>query len=155
MKILALDPGSEQTGWVLYQPGNVIDSGTGDNHDVLRWVAAGQGADVLAIEFAESFGQKVWSQVFTTTRWVGRFQQAWRAPDEVVLITRSQIKLELLGRRAGADKDIRQALLDRVGLPGKKSAPGPTYGVTSHAWAALAVAVTYAEKHCLTDEPAF
>lgn len=142
MITFAIDPGSEKSGWCLYEPGRVIDSGVHVNHDMLAWVRAGQSADVLAIEIAESFGQKVWSQVFTTTRWAGRFQQVWRDPDSVVLVTRSQVKLELLGRRAGDDKAIRQALLDRVGLPGTKKAPGPTYGVSGHAWAALAVAVT-------------
>lgn len=142
MRILAIDPGSTESGWVLYADGNVLDSGTADNHDMLPWIRAGQGADLLAIEMAESFGAPVWSQVFTTVRWVGRFQQAWAEPERVVFVTRSQVKMELLGRRAGTDKHIRQALFERVGLPGKKAAPGPTYGVSGDAWAALAVAVT-------------
>ena len=40
--------------------------------------------------------------------------------------------------------NIRQALLDLIGPQGTKKAPGPTYGVRSHEWAALAVAVTVA-----------
>jgi hypothetical protein len=36
---------------------------------------------------------------------------------------------------------VRQALIDRLGLQGTKKAPGPTYGIKSHEWAALAVAV--------------
>ena len=140
--LFAIDPGSSESGWVLYRRGEIIDSGIGDNHDMLPWIRHGQGADKLVIEMAESFGQKVWSQVFTTVRWTGRFQQAWRAPEEVGFITRSQVKMHLCGRRAADDSMIRQALLKRLGPPGTKKAPGPTYGVTSHAWAALAVAVT-------------
>lgn len=156
MRILAIDPGSTESGWVLYEEGRVLDSGVHDNHDMLRWIEAGQGADALAIEMAESFGAPVWAQVFTTVRWVGRFQERWLEPDEVVFVTRSQIKLELLGRRAGQDKHIRQALIERVGEPGKKASPGPTYGVSSHAWAALAVAVTaLAGKLKPLEAPAF
>jgi hypothetical protein len=143
-RILAIDPGSEKSGWVLYDAGRVVDSGTGDNDDVRRWIRDGQGAALLALEMAESFGAPVWSQVFTTVRWTGRFQEAWSNPDGVILVTRSQVKLELLGRRAGNDVMVRQALLTRVGVPGTKKAPGPTYGVTTPAWAALAVAVTAA-----------
>ena len=47
------------------------------------------------------------------------------------------------------DKNIRQALIDRFG-PGKaaigtKKAPGPLYGLKSHLWSALAVAVVAAD----------
>lgn len=140
-RILAIDPGSSESGWVLYEAGRVLDCGVSDNHDMLPWIAAGQGADVLALEMAESFGQKVWSQVFTAVRWTGRFEQAWTGRRPAVFVTRSQVKLCLIGKRAGDDKMIRQALIDLLGERGTKKAPGPTYGVTSHAWAALAVAV--------------
>jgi hypothetical protein len=36
---------------------------------------------------------------------------------------------------------VRQALIDRLGPQGTKKNPGPTYGMRSHLWAALAVAV--------------
>ena len=140
--ILAIDPGSAESGWVLYRAGQVVDCGIADNHDMLPWIRHGQGADVLALEMAESFGQKVWSQVFTTVRWTGRFQQAWSRPEAVRFVTRPQVKLHLCGKRNANDTMIRQALLEAVGLQGTKKAPGPTYGVKSHAWAALAVAVT-------------
>jgi hypothetical protein len=139
--ILAIDPGSEQSGWVLFDGQRIHDSGVHNNHDMLPWIRHGQGAGMLAIEMAESFGQKVWSQVFTTVRWTGRFQQAWSAPNEVRFVTRSQVKLGLCGKRAANDTMIRQALIDMLGAPGTKRFPGPTYGVSSHAWAALAVAV--------------
>lgn len=140
--ILAIDPGSTESGWVLYRSGVVVDSGIAENDDMLPWIRHGQGADVFAIEMAESFGQKVWSQVFTTVRWTGRFQQAWREPGAAQLITRSQVKLHLCGKRAANDTMVRQALLEAIGERGTKAKPGPTYGVKSHAWAALAVAVT-------------
>lgn len=36
---------------------------------------------------------------------------------------------------------MRQALIDRFGAPSTKKAPGLLYGVSSHMWAALALAV--------------
>ncbi len=42
---------------------------------------------------------------------------------------------------------MREALIHRFGEQGSKKAPGPTYGIASHVWAALAVAVTYSDLH--------
>ena len=47
--------------------------------------------------------------------------------------------------------NIRQALIDRFGgkekAIGLKKTPGPLYGISSHAWAALALAITYSDLH--------
>ena len=142
MTIFAIDPGTKESGWVLFGPQGVIDSGVSDNNDVLRWVQAGQGADLLAIEMIAGMGMTVGQTTFETVRWIGRFQQAWRDPEAVKLVYRRDVKQTLCGNQQAKDKNIRQALLDLIGLPGTKKAPGPTYGVSSHAWSALAVAVT-------------
>lgn len=143
-RIFAIDPGPKSSGWVLLQDGRVVDSGVAENFDVLPWVREGQGADLLAIEMVESFGMAVGRDVFETVRWVGRFQQAWRDPEAVRLVYRKQVKLHLCGTMKAKDPNIRQALIDRIGDRGTKKAPGPTYGVVSHAWSALAVAATVA-----------
>jgi hypothetical protein len=141
VRILALDPGTRETGWVEFDAGRVADSGVADNYDVLRWVRAST-ADVLAIEWIESYGMPVGREVFETVRWTGRFAQAWREPDAVVWVPRRDVKLHLCGSPRAKDANIRQALLNLLGPQGTKRAPGPTYGIRSHAWAALAVAVT-------------
>jgi hypothetical protein len=143
--ILALDPGTTETGWaLLYEDGKVEDSGVCANEDVLSilslhrhsmWVR-------LAIEMIASYGMPVGREVFETCVWIGRFKQAWRAPDEVQLVYRQDVKLYLCGTPRAKDPNVRQALLDLLGPQGTKKAPGPTYGVKSHAWAALGVAVT-------------
>lgn len=142
MIILGIDPGTTQSGWVLLDKGRVLDSGVHDNYDVLRWVQAGQDAQVLAVEMIASMGMAVGQTTFETVRWIGRFQQAWREPDAVRLVYRSQVKQHLCGTQRAQDTNIRQALIDLLGAPGTKGKPGPTYGVRSHAWSALAVAVT-------------
>lgn len=141
-RILAIDPGTEQSGWVLLRDGAVEDSGVHKNHDVLLWVQAGQDADVLAIEMMRARGMPTSNDEFKTLVWIGRFQQAWRDPEAVRLVYRQDVKLHVCGSMKAKDANIRAALLDQVGPQGKKSAPGPTFGVKSHAWAALGVAVT-------------
>jgi len=142
MKILAIDPGPTESGWVLLAGDVVENCGVHDNHDLLRWVQAGQGADVLAVEMIANMGMAVGASTFDTVRWVGRYQQAWRAPESVRFVFRHQVKQHLCNSQRAKDPNIRQALIDLLGPAGTKKKPGPTYGLKSHAWAALAVAVT-------------
>ena len=65
------------------------------------------------------------------------------------LVYREDVKLHLCGSPRAKDANIRQALIDRWGgkaeAVGTVKKPGPLYGVKSHAWSALAVAVTALE----------
>lgn len=142
MLIFAIDPGTSLSGWILLRDSQVVDSGVHSNHDVLQWVKAGQSAEMLAIEMIAGMGMTVGQETFETVRWIGRFQQAWSDPEAVRLVYRREVKQHLCGNQQAKDKNIRQALLDLVGPQGVKKSPGPTYGVSSHAWSALAVAVT-------------
>jgi len=63
---------------------------------------------------------------------------------------RKDIKLHLCGTNKAKDANVRQALIDCLGPPGTKKSPGPTYGIKSHLWAALALAV-YA--HHVLNQP--
>ena len=154
MNILALDPGTTETGWALLSlEGRVVDSGVLANADMLERlrVHAINPATWLAIEMIASYGMPVGREVFETCVWIGRFKQAWRAPDEVQLVYRQDVKLYLCGTPRAKDPNVRQALLDLLGPQGTKKSPGPTYGVKSHAWAALGVAVTAARISALTQ----
>lgn len=150
MNILAIDPGTEQSGWCSYHPDlGVIGAGVKPNEVMLEEVRH-SCADVLALEMVASYGMAVGKDVFETVRWIGRFQQAWRCPDDAMLVYRRDIKLHLCNSAKAKDANIRQAILDlfpRTGggkTPqiGTKAQPGPLYGVTSHAWSALALAIT-------------
>jgi hypothetical protein len=153
MLMLAVDPGTTQSGWCLLDHGRVRDCGVSANHDVAQMIDAG-GFDSLAIEMIASYGMAVGREVFETCVWIGRFIECFRDPDAVRLVYRRDVKLHLCGSPKAKDPNIRQALLDmfpRTGggkTPqiGTKSQPGPLYGVSSHAWAALAVAVTATAK---------
>lgn len=148
--ILAIDPGTTESGWVRLDDGKVIDSGVTDNGDMLAKLERGFCSDTtwmrpskVAIEMIASYGMPVGREVFETCVWIGRFIEAWG--NQHRLIYRKDVKMHLCGSPRAKDSNIRQALIDKLGPQGNKANPGPTYGVKSHAWAALAVAVTAAE----------
>lgn len=146
MKILCIDPGTDESGWVILDGCKILASGVYQNETMLRMVKVSNYGEMdgLAIEMIASYGMSVGREVFETCVWIGRFQQAWRSPDDVKLIYRRDVKLHLCGTTKAKDANVRQALIDLLGPQGKKSTPGPTYGVKSHAWAALGVGVTAA-----------
>lgn len=127
------------------------------NAEMLAYVQRGYwrvNSCAIAIEMIASYGMAVGREVFETCVWIGRFLQAWHAPDGARLIYRLDVKLHLCGTAQAKDPNIRQALLDRFPRTGggktpqigTKKQPGPLYGVSSHAWAALGVAVTAAHQ---------
>lgn len=151
---LAADPGTEETGFVLYdsETHGILDFGIERNELFRDRLLALRNnpsplppptPDSLALEMIASYGMPVGAEVFRTCVWIGRFIEAWGGPFR--LVTRIECKSHLCHSARAKDPHIRQALLDKFGLPGTKKAPGRTYGITKHCWAALAVAVTAAE----------
>jgi hypothetical protein len=148
---LGIDPGTEQSGVVVFLPatGRVEYADVRANRDVLERLRDGMWPRLfgpggkVAIESIASYGMPVGREVFETCWWSGRF---FEAADRNQLLTsclyRRDVKLHLCGSVRAKDTHVRQALLDRFGPVGTKAKPGPLYGVTSHAWAALGVAVT-------------
>lgn len=142
--ILGIDPGTSESGVCFYGALGVKNPAVLPNDQIIDMIFSWSKIDgAVAIENIESSrGMPVGDDTFTTVRWIGRFQQAAFDPEAVILVPRLDVKLNLCGSAKAKDSNIRQALIDRVGPPGVKANPGPTYGVTKHAWAALAVAVT-------------
>lgn len=156
MLILAIDPGNKQSGWCLYdnRRSHVHSSGVLENGELLQAVEAEHAfdypPDILAIEMIASYGMPVGREVFETCVWIGRFMQAWSVPEDVRLVYRKDVKMHLCGTMKAKDANIRQAIIDlfpadgggKTPQIGTKSNPGPLYGVTSHSWPALGVAIT-------------
>ena len=141
--ILALDPGTTHSAFVQYDQRGIHDHGHLPNAEI-RQILIGREYDRVACEMIASYGMAVGSSTFETCVWIGRFTEVARV--DVELIFRKDIKLFLCGTMRAKDANIRQALIDKIGPQGTKAQPGPTYGIKSHSWAALAVAVFAANK---------
>jgi hypothetical protein len=148
MSIIAIDPGNEESAFVCYdsQTETILDKGKRLNADIIKGLFCARG-DVLVIEQVACMGMAVGAEVFETVFWSGRFAQEWekQACKPWHRIKRHQIKMHLCGTMRAKDGNIRQALIDKLGAPGTKKKPGKTYGVSKDIWAALAIAVTFAE----------
>ncbi len=170
MKVFAIDPGPENSAVVCFDITNQrLVKRTIQHNLAIKEGCRLHGMDILphdeldfdtrchaiAIEKIASYGMPVGEEVFATCRWTGRFIEAWVGQNpinekSVALITRGEVKMHLCHSMRANDANIRAALLDRFG-PGKEKAigtkknPGPLYGIKKDLWAALAVAVTYAD----------
>lgn len=147
--VLAIDPGTTHSGVVLYGAGMIVFSGVYENKEVIDLLKNKDIPNNVAIEMIASYGMAVGKEVFETCVWIGRFIQTLGGMERVRLIFRKDVTMHLCQSMKAKDTNIRQAVIDRYG--GKAKAigtvkqQGPLYGVKSHAWAALAVALTATE----------
>lgn len=148
MKILAIDPGPEESGFAIIVDGRVVTSGVEKNEYLVDRLHMVEDCDLLAIEMIASYGMAVGKDVFETCVWIGRYLQEWegfcRRPAKRVY--RKDVKVHLCGTTKAKDANVRQALIDILGPVGTKKSPGPLYGVKTHAWAAVAVGITAASQ---------
>jgi hypothetical protein len=160
VRLLAIDPGSLRSAWVLYDhvTGRPIEWAKARNDELLE-LLDGDLADRMAVEMIASYGMPVGADVFATCLWIGRFIERWLRASWVErsvpqLVYRRQVKLHLCGTPRAKDSNVRQALIDRYGpgrekAIGRKASPGPLYGMKADCWSALAVAVAACEEPTL------
>ncbi len=150
MRVLALDPGPDMTAWIIWDGDKIHGMGWEPNCKV-RLYCFPDNADIMAVEMIASYGLAVGRDVFRTCVEIGRFVDRWETrencPGETVLIPRLDVKMHLCHTARAKDANISQALKDRFGEVGTKKNPGRLFGVKSHIWAALAVAVTVYDNH--------
>lgn len=162
VRILAIDPGTEFSAYVEWETGDPIGgppgiylAGRASNHEMLSLLADSVHCDVLAVEMIASYGMAVGAEVFETCLWTGRFIQCAVEWGDFAKVYRREVKIHLCNSAKAKDGNIRQAIIDRFGgkekAIGKKAKPGPLYGIAGDVWAALAVAVTYAETRVVTS----
>jgi len=153
MQIIAIDPGSEKSAYIYWDARDerIFGKGILKNEEILEYLRAWTTASVLAIETIEGFGLPVGQETFDTMLWAGRFIQRFDDTKSKGImrtyarVGRKAIKSHLCGHTRANDKAIREALIYRFGKPGTKKDPGKLYGVSSHLWSALAVAVYYSD----------
>jgi len=105
-----------------------------------------KGVDCVSIEWIECFGMAVGQETFRTVAGIGWFasllyDRSWH----LRLVPRRSVKMHLCNSMRAKDANVRQALIDRFGPVGTKKQPGKLYGVATHYWAALGVAVYSAD----------
>ena len=135
MRVLAIDPGTKDSAFVLFDGQQVLDHGQWGNEQLLQRLRRREfGTDTYTtvIEQVQGFGKPVGSEVFETVFWSGRFAQASRPFDR---IGRKAVKRHLCGTTTANDAAVRAALFARFG--------GFPAGFASHKFSALAVAVTW------------
>lgn len=166
MKILGIDPGTEKTGWVIYDTENhsIIDKGIDLNETVLRTIISKE-ADTVAIEMIASYGMPVGKETFETVYWIGRFTEVAIGLDRSVYryYKKTDINPSICFNSKANDSTIRRALLDMFPKTGGGSEPsigtkkqqGSLYGFNSHMYPALAVALTHALRTNLIEYKRF
>lgn len=148
--ILAIDPGSGHSGWVVFNQASQTVSafGTTPNAELvsggLSEIITRNAVGRVRCEMIAHYGtgMPAGRDVFDTCVWIGRLQQTAlhiTVPFETRL--RSEVKMALCGSMRAKDGNVRQAVIDRLGPPGTKRAPGKTYGISGHVWQALALAL--------------
>jgi hypothetical protein len=152
--IIAIDPGTTQSALLVWDGRSVSFPRIVDNHIMLQWLRSTAPHMPLAIEMVACYGMAVGREVFETCLMVGRVQEVWESKMlDCTLVYRKDVKMHLCGSMKAKDPNIRQALIDRFGNVGTKKNPGPLYGVSSHLWSALAIAVTALEAKPLPAPP--
>lgn len=157
--IVALDPGTFQTAIVQWEGQKVHEAMILDNEQCLTFLRGRSKPFTLAVEMIASYGMSVGAEVFQTCLHIGRIQEiAIVRSIPCHLVYRREVKMHLCGSVRAKDGNIRQALVDKFGgkdkAIGRKATPGPLYGVSSHLWSALAVAVCFEETHQRTTPSA-
>lgn len=155
LNIMALDPGPKESTFVrcvftgetsiMGQPLVIGGVGSLGNNEMLeKLTGVGAFGVIYVCEMIACYGMAVGKEVFETCRWIGRFEQMLATHGgKLETLTRMEAKMNLCHSARANDANIRQALIDRWGETGTRKAPGTLYGISGHAWAALAVGVTF------------
>jgi len=141
--ILAVDPGTTESAFVLYAPDvrELREMGKWRNERLLTYLRI-HSHGLLVVERMAGYGMAVGAEVLETCWWAGRFAEARGGVAERVF--RREVKRHLLGKVTGNDAQVRAALIRLFGGPAATKRGGPLHGVVGDIWAALGVAVTYA-----------
>ena len=152
MEIVAIDPGTEQSAYVVWNGKQVLDSGIVENAILEAMLHLDGGClslmGVCVIEKIASYGMAVGQTVFETVYWTGRFACAFGPA--VVRVPRKEVCLHICHSARAKDANISAALKDRFGDKPTKNNPNPVYGdikLKADEWQAFALAVTWFDKN--------
>lgn len=153
MKLLAVDPGSADSAYVVmgedYKP--ILHEKVPNETLLSRIQTDFQDLCLtdMAVEMIASYGMPVGKEVFETCVWIGRFLQGAEYIPVKRFIYRKDEKMNLCHSMKAKDSNIICALIDRFApnMPnrgkGSKKLPGWFYGFSKDVWQAYAVGTTY------------
>lgn len=141
MIVIGIDPGTKESGYVIWNGKEILAKGIPRNVYLLdtiknRFFPPGS---LYAVEGIQYIGKGVGRDVFETCYFIGMLLSAIGCPVgeyEKYLVYRKDVKLFLTGTVKSRDKDIRATLITTLGKE-------VTKGVSNHEWSALAIAVYY------------
>jgi hypothetical protein len=156
MKILAIDPGNTESGWVIIDADTCrpLQFGKSTNDLVLGHCWGDLEWDVVVIEMIASYGMPVGAEVFETCVWIGRYLEAATSAEADTapeLVKRHPVKMHHCHSAKAKDSNVTQALVDRFAHgqtnhgKGTKASPGWFYGFAKDVWQAYALAVYAAD----------
>lgn len=163
--ILGIDPGSEKSGYVVWDGSRVQDCGTESNAHVLDNVIPAYSHLPCVIELLVPYvmttagghpyvPKQVGVTLLETGRLHDRYTRSRIDRQEPILITRTAVRSHLGANKRGKSKDsqVIKALTDRIGPKGTKANPGPLYGIATHAWQALAAVIAAEDTELLKEQ---
>ena len=164
MKVIAIDPGTTQSAWVIMDSETLVPEQAGiDENETLRKMLMSMKlcrVDRIVIEMVASYGMPVGKEVFETCVWIGRFYEALhiKCIHDPELIYRREEKLHICESPKANDATIRHALIDRFAEHDLKFGRGTKknqdwfYGFRQDMWAAYAVGLTFIETKLIKKD---
>jgi Holliday junction resolvasome RuvABC endonuclease subunit len=143
-KIIGIDPGTTDGAFVVLDAdeGQIIEKGILPNGELLNWLRRQEKPTKVFIEKLMCYGMPVGAETFETAYWIGRALEICSQRSlEVTLFTRLEVKVHHCHSAKAKDANVRQALIDRLGTVGTAKNKGPLYGIATHLWSALAIAI--------------
>ena len=149
MKVFGIDPGSEQSAYVIWNGEEILAKGILENGKMVYLLMDYGNAFLtrVVIEQVRSYGMAVGMTVFDTVFWSGRFCQAY--PGKFHQVPRLQVKQHICHDSRAKDSNIRRALIDRFepDLKPRQRPKSILHGVSNDIWAAMALAVTWWDQN--------
>ena len=150
--VLAIDPGPEQSAWIIWDGKEIVDFNLTYNDNVLLKCGCYHTGDgQVFIEEVQCYGMPVGKSIFETVFWSGRFCEAFNGKWHK--LPRREVKLHLCQQVRAKDSNVTQALVDRFAPytrnkgKGTKKEPGFFFGFKKDIWQAFALAVTWWDQN--------
>lgn len=153
-RILAIDPGTYESAYIVWDGEHIGDFGILPNEVVLLKIVE-CGIDNIIIEKIACYGMPIGKSTIDTIEWIGRFDQQWflLSGKRAILITKNQVQLHHCKTTKAKDSNVIQVLRDKYAYgirnygKGTKKEPGFFYGFKEDIWDTFALAAFYTETH--------